>query len=111
VTLIVLVAQRDIGFAKGLVAKKLEGTLTGRFKDVPVEMIFERAHPADYAAVLNALRVSEREESIPQDDITPLKDSTPQNSDPMDPRNSIPAMAVAWLAERITTKLKRRLQV
>ncbi|MCH7687049.1 MAG: hypothetical protein IH899_10280, partial [Planctomycetes bacterium] len=110
VTLIVLVAQRDIGFAKGLVAKKLEAALAGKFQEVPVEMIFERAHSADYAAVLNALQVPEREESIPQDAINPRKDRTPQNSDPMDPRNTIPAMAVAWLAERITTKLKRRLQ-
>ncbi|MCH7989946.1 MAG: trypsin-like peptidase domain-containing protein [Planctomycetes bacterium] len=109
-TLIVLVAQRDIGFAKGLVAKKLEAVLLEKLKEIPVEMIFERAHPADYAAVLNALQVSEREESIPQVTVSPRKEGTPQNSDPMDPRNTIPAMAAAWLAERITTKLRRRLQ-
>ena len=60
VTLIVLIARRDFGFAKGLVAKKLEGVLVGKFKEAPVEMIFERAHSADYIAVLNALQVRER---------------------------------------------------
>ena len=110
VSILLLIARQEIGFAKGLVAKKLENVLVGKFQEAPVEMIFERAHPTDYLAVLNALQVLERKKSIPQDVIQPSENEKSQNSDPMEPRNTIPAMAAAWLAERITTKLKRRLQ-
>lgn len=61
---VVLVARQSLGL-KGLIASRLEDALRDRLGRVPIDVIFERAHPEDYAAVRDALFVVDEQAPEP----------------------------------------------
>jgi thiol-disulfide isomerase/thioredoxin len=71
--IIVLIAKRDLGIVKGIGLKVAERIATGKLANAPVDVIFQRSHPAAYSAVSTALGVSEPVASTPAIPIPALK--------------------------------------
>ena len=57
---LVLVTKQDLGL-KGLIAGVVEKVVSEHLGEVPVDLIFERVHPEDYARVVSALHGVESE--------------------------------------------------
>ncbi len=52
--LLVLVKRQSLGL-KGLIVSRVEKSIPDKLKSIPIEVIFERAHPDDFAAIEHAL--------------------------------------------------------
>jgi hypothetical protein len=57
---LVLVTKQDLGL-KGMIAGAVEKVIGDHLGEVPVDLIFERVHPEDYARVVSALHGLEPE--------------------------------------------------
>lgn len=64
VYVLVLVARQELGL-RGVIAGKIEQIVSDRLDKAPFDLIFERAHPADYAAVDAALTADESLDNSP----------------------------------------------
>jgi len=57
---LVLVPRRNVGLVKGLIVKRVEAIVQGKLRGRPnIDILFERTHAADFAAVRNALQTSD----------------------------------------------------
>jgi hypothetical protein len=57
---LVLVPRRNVGLVKGAIVKRIEAIAEGKLRGRPsIDVLFERAHPADFAAVRDALRAAD----------------------------------------------------
>jgi hypothetical protein len=95
---VVLVAKQDLGL-KGVIAGLVEKVVAEKLDETPVDLIFERAHPHDYAAVLAA--VNDPPGRSPE---TPDSDG----SDEFPVQETVLGGILAVLTERL--KLIRKLQ-
>ena len=70
--LIVLIAKRDLGIVKGIGLKVAEKIATGKLANAPVDVVFQRSHPADYQAISAAIGVVETRPEVTPSAPTPI---------------------------------------